>query len=75
MVFPYLKASHKKPEDTAAEIGAWLVENLEAVEKFNAVKGFLNISISPAYWLSLLHDIEADENFGIRKRLLLNQTL
>ena len=67
VVFPYLKASHKKPEDTAAEIGAWLVENLEAVEKFNAVKGFLNISISPAYWLSLLHDIEADENFGIRK--------
>ncbi|MDE6805686.1 MAG: arginine--tRNA ligase, partial [Muribaculaceae bacterium] len=39
VVFPYLKVSHKKPEETAAEIGAWLVENLEAIEKFNAVKG------------------------------------
>ncbi|MBD5337847.1 MAG: arginine--tRNA ligase [Bacteroides sp.] len=66
VVFPYLKASHKKPEETAAEIGAWLVENLEAIEKFNAVKGFLNLSIAPAFWLRQLHDIEADEKFGIR---------
>ena len=66
VVFPYLKASHKKPEETATEIGTWLVENLEAIEKFNAVKGFLNLSIAPAYWLSLLHDIQADEKFGIR---------
>ncbi|MDE5664115.1 MAG: arginine--tRNA ligase [Muribaculaceae bacterium] len=65
VVFPYLKASHKKPEDTAAEIGAWLVENLDAVEKFNAVKGFLNLSIAPAYWLRVLHDIAADPKFGI----------
>ena len=65
VVFPFLKASHKKPEETAAEIGAWLVENLDAVEKFNAVKGFLNLSIAPAFWLHQLHDIEADENFGI----------
>ncbi|MBD5182010.1 MAG: arginine--tRNA ligase [Bacteroidales bacterium] len=66
VVFPYLKVSHKKPEETAAEIGAWLVENLEAIEKFNAVKGFLNLSIAPAFWLRQLHDIEADEKFGIR---------
>ncbi len=65
VVFPYLKASHKKPEDTAAEIGAWLVENLDAVEKFNAVKGFLNLSIAPAFWLRRLHDIAADPDFGI----------
>lgn len=65
VVFPYLKASHKKPEDTAAEIGAWLVENLDAVEKFNAVKGFLNLSIASAFWLRRLHDIAADPDFGI----------
>ena len=65
VVFPYLKASHKKPEDTAAEIGAWLVENLDAVEKFNAVKGFLNLSIASAFWLRRLHNIAADPDFGI----------
>lgn len=66
VVFPYLKASRKKPEETAEEIGKWLVENIDAIDKFNAVKGFLNLSISPAYWLSQLKEIEADENFGFK---------
>ncbi len=67
VVFPYLKASHKSPEATATEIGEWLVTNEPAVEKFNVVKGFLNISINPAFWLGILHDIAADSNFGIKK--------
>lgn len=67
VVFPFLKASHKNPETTATEIGEWLAKNVEAVEKFNVVKGFLNLSISPAYWLGLLHDIASDQEWGIRK--------
>ena len=67
VVFPFLKASRKNPETTATEIGEWLEKNVEAVEKFNVVKGFLNLSISPAYWLGLLHDIAADGDWGIRK--------
>jgi len=43
------------------------VTNEPAVEKFNVVKGFLNISINPAFWLGILHDIAADSNFGIKK--------
>ena len=66
VVFPYLKASHKKPEETAAEIGEWLPANVAAIEKFNAVKGFLNLSVAPSFWLGQLHEIEADENFGFR---------
>ena len=66
VVFPYLKASHKKPEETAAEIGEWLTANVAAIEKFNAVKGFLNLSVAPSFWLGQLHEIEADENFGFR---------
>ena len=65
VVFPFLKASRKSPEVTANEIGAWLLDNVEAVGAFNVVKGFLNISISPAYWLRLLSDIEKQENFGL----------
>ncbi len=67
VVFPFLKASHKNPEATAQEIGEWLEKNVEAVEKFNVVKGFLNLSISPAYWLGLLHEMAADGEWGIRK--------
>lgn len=67
VVFPLLKISRKAPEATATEIGEWLEKNLEAVEKFNVVKGFLNIIINPAFWLGLLHEIAADADFGIRK--------
>lgn len=66
MAFPFLKASHKSPEATAAEIGEWLVENVPAVEKFNVVKGFLNISVNPTFWLSTLHGIAEDSEFGIK---------
>lgn len=65
VVFPYLRASHKSPEATATEIGEWLVANEPAVEKFNVVKGFLNITVDPAFWRSVLHEIAADPNFGI----------
>ena len=65
VVFPFLKASRKAPEATAAEIGEWLKKNVEAVGGYNVVKGFLNISISSAYWLSLLSEMEKTENFGI----------
>ena len=66
MAFPFLKASRKSPEATATEIGAWLVENVPAVEKFNVVKGFLNISVNPTFWLTTLHGIAEDPEFGIR---------
>lgn len=67
MAFPFLKASHKSPEVTATEIGEWLVANVPAVEKFNVVKGFLNISVNPTFWLTTLHAIAEDADFGIRK--------
>ena len=67
VVFPYLKASHKNPEATATEIGEWLVANEPAVSKFNVVKGFLNLTVDPKFWLGMLHGIAADSDFGIRK--------
>ena len=64
VVFPFLKMSRKKPEDTAQEIGEYLQRNCKAVADFNVVKGFLNLVIAPAAWLGLLNDISADEHFG-----------
>ena len=68
VVFPFLKASHKKTEETAQEIGEWLVKNLGAVEKFNVVKGFLNITINPAYWVEVLNQMLVDSDFGFKKQ-------
>lgn len=67
VVFPWLKASHKSPEATGAEIGDWLVKNEPAIEKYNVVKGFLNLSVDPAFWLSVLHTIAEDKDFGLKK--------
>lgn len=67
VVFPLLRLSHKKPEETAQEIGNWLVENEKSVSGFNVVKGFLNLLISSDRWIGLLNNISADENYGIKK--------
>lgn len=67
VVFPFLRISKKKPEDTAQEIGEYLQKNCKAVEKFNVVKGFLNLTIAPAAWIGLLNDINADAKFGEKK--------
>ncbi len=55
-VFPFLKISGKGPEQTATTIGEFLQSNVEVVERFNVVKGFLNIVISDAYWLGFLQE-------------------
>lgn len=65
VIFPLLRISRKKPEDTAQEIGDWLVANCPAVERFNVVKGFLNLIISPDCWVGLLNDIHADNRYGL----------
>ena len=64
VVFPFLKLSKKKPEDTAQEIGEYLTANCPDVARFNVVKGFLNLTIAPAAWVALLNEIHADEHFG-----------
>lgn len=65
VVFPYLKASHKAPQVTAEEIGQWLAANVPAVEKYNVVKGFLNIVISQHYWLDVFRAIAGNPDYGM----------
>ena len=67
VVFPYLKMSRKRPEDTAQDIGTYLLQEVpEVVARFNVVKGFLNLVVAPAQWIMLLQDINAQEHFGFR---------
>ena len=64
VVFPFLKISHKKPEETAEDLGRWLKENESCVASYNVVKGFLNLVISNGAWIGLLNDINADPTYG-----------
>ena len=64
VVFPFVKAARKSPEQTAQEIGEYLLEHCEAVEKFNVVKGFLNLSMGDRAWIQLLNAIDCDTHYG-----------
>ena len=64
VVFPFLQLSKKRPEETAQEIGEYLKANQPVISSFNVVKGFLNIAISPSYWIELLKEIDSTEKWG-----------
>ena len=65
VVFPFVRMSKKSPEQTAAEIGDYLQQNVQEVEKYNVVKGFLNLVITADYWISVLNSVTTAENYGI----------
>ena len=64
VTFPLLKISHKNPEVTAQEIGAYLQEYCTLVSGTQVVKGFLNLSIAPAAWIEDFNAIRSDKAFG-----------
>ncbi len=64
VVFPFVKAARKAPAQVAQEIGEYIVSHCPEIEKFNAVQGFLNLSVATHYWLSQLEAISADDTFG-----------
>ena len=64
VVFPFLKISRKKPDETAREIGEYIKQNCEAIADFNAVGGFLNLVIDKKAWVALLSEMNQNEKFG-----------
>src|SRR5690606_4032084 len=64
VTFPVTRFSKKSPEQTGAEIGAYLQQHVEAVSAFNVIKGFLNISLSDSYWVALLNETMLTTGFG-----------
>ena len=65
-VFPFLKHTRKSPEATATELGDYLKANEAAVESYNVIKGFLNITVSSQCWSQLLGQIDSDPAYGIK---------
>ena len=67
VVFPFTKTARKQPEVIGNEIGQWLTENTDIVDKYNVIKGFLNLSISKDNWISTLNNIYNDKKYGIKE--------
>ncbi|MEQ9406055.1 MAG: arginine--tRNA ligase [Cyclobacteriaceae bacterium] len=64
VVFPYLKITKSNPEQSGTQLGEWLKENTDFISDFNVVKGFLNLEISDREWVSALHAIASDQDYG-----------
>jgi len=64
VIFPFVKAARKSPEQTGQEIGEYLLQHNPVVSSYNVIKGFLNLCISQNYWLETLNEIHADAKFG-----------
>lgn len=64
LVFPFVRVSKKKPEETGEIIGAYLVENVKEIIAFNVVKGFLNLSIANEYWVDFFKEENDNNSFG-----------
>src|ERR1700748_996254 len=65
VTFPFTRFSKKSPEQTGAEIGEFLKNELSEVSAFNVIKGFLNISISSIYWIDQLNTVIATDDFAV----------
>ena len=66
VVFPFVKAARKAPAQVAQEVGEALCGGL--IEKYNAVQGFLNLSIAQSYWVEQLQEIAQNDRFGQLRR-------
>ena len=64
VVFPLLKLSRLKPEDTARQLGDALLAKLPFLEKYNVIKGFLNLSVRPSEWIGFVREAASDPQFG-----------
>ncbi len=64
VTFPMTKLFKSSPEQVGEKIGEWLKSEITFIEQYEVIKGFLNLSLSFAYWSNQLQEITQEENFG-----------
>ena len=64
IVFPLLRISKKSPDATGREIGNEIVSTVDAIESFEVIKGFLNLSLAKSYWAEILNSVTTNEKYG-----------
>ncbi|OJZ06023.1 arginine--tRNA ligase [Sphingobacterium sp. 40-24] len=65
VTFPVTRFSKSSPEQTGKEIGAYLQQHIAEISDFNVIKGFLNIVLSDAYWITLLNQSITAKDFAV----------
>jgi arginyl-tRNA synthetase len=75
VVFPFLKAAKKSPEQAAQDIGNYLKDRVKEICAFNVVKGFLNIKLSDEYWINHLNTIITNPQYGIKQERTSGKTI
>ena len=65
VVFPFLRLSHRRPDQTAQELGDYLLAHEPAVAAYNVIKGFLNLTLAPSAWTALLEDVHRRPDYGL----------
>ena len=64
VVFPFTRLAKKKPDAIGEELGEFLVREVDQIERFNVIKGFLNLVVSDDYWLAFLNQMNQEKDFG-----------
>lgn len=67
VTFPYAKLSGKSIEETGHAIGEYLQKESGLVERYNVVKGFLNLVIGQRYYIDCLQHVAANPQYGLRE--------
>ena len=67
VTFPFVKLARKSPEVIGNELGEYICKHESLIDKFNVIKGFLNISIDKSYWIQQLEIIEQNNTFGYQE--------
>jgi arginyl-tRNA synthetase len=75
VVFPLVKTLRKSPLEIGNEIGEFLLKELEYVEEFNLIQGFLNLVIKSQFYLEFLNQIFDQDNYGFIKPSLEDPTI
>ena len=65
VTFPWVKKMGKSPEEVGQAIGEGLQIEIPAIERFNVVKGFLNLHFNDLFWESQFEYALQQENLGL----------
>lgn len=63
VTFALAKALKQAPPQIAAALSGYIAEYMPAIESTEVIQGFLNVSLSAAYWNGVLEEMRKDADF------------
>ncbi len=69
VVFPLLRYKKGNPVQIGNDLGNYLVENIEEINSFNVVKGFLNLVVNDTFYINFFNTINTNETYGFSEKV------